>query len=189
MPGWTLVLAAVGTALGVINGVATFYVLTFKDRSSLRTRIEFGVPMQVAGAGPYYKSSADPGVGDLIVIKVVNVGRRPVTVTGAGVGVSQSAILGFRSAKLRCGFTRGLEQLPKKLEENDPEVVLWIYKNDLLTGIRDGLDQRPDLFKGDELPDHFWVSESSGRSHRRRLPSKFRQWFKENLVVNAASGR
>ena len=157
------------------------YIFTLKDRSSLKARIRFGVLMRVAGAGLHYKSSSDPGIGDLIVISVANVGRRPVTVTGAGVGFYQNPIVGFRSAKLQSGFTHGLEQLPKKLEENDPEIVLWTLKSDLLADIRDGLSKHPDLFKGDELPDHFWVS-SSGKRHWRGLPNKFRRWFKENLV-------
>ena len=182
MANWTAILATTGAILGLANGAATLYVFAFRDRSRLKSTIRFGIPMNVAGAGPRLdvKTSSDPDIGDLVVISVTNVGPVPLTIEGAGVGFYEGWIPGFRTPKLQIGFTLGLHQLPKKIERNDPSVLLWIQKSNLLSGIRGGVSQRPQLFAQNDRPDHLWVSHSSGQ-FRRRLPKSVRSWLNENL--------
>ena len=143
-------LAIYGATIGSLAAVGTLwniYNTGVRDRARLKLSIGRGT---VQGS-PHVRP--DEWVW---LAEAANAGRRPLTISSAG-GLEFPN--GHYSA-----FSGGFELLPKRLEEGD-KVVLWCKE----TALKEAID------KHGILPTHIRFSDDVGRTHRKRIPAKYRQ--------------
>lgn len=149
----TLILAIYGAVLSTILGVFKIVQYLLESRPRLKVTVKVGVRQNAGGlnvelaVNPGYKLNELGDTPTHFVVEIANIGKRPVTVSKAGLRLSGHKSLNFINTQ---------DKLPKKLEEGESHTIrrgLDELKNDLRTKIPN------------HKPKHVFVIDQTGKEY------------------------
>jgi len=160
-----LALGAFGSLVGLLNlGLKAIEV--WRDRATIKIRFSEG-HMMYLGAPPITAPPHRPE-DPLAFLHVWNTGRRPTTLSGAGITFKDGSPWEFVGDR---------ENLPRRLDEGN-HVTLWMRQESLNKQIWEH-----------GMPKYFWAQDATGKKHKSRIPQELRSRFEQLGQSQESGGR